>query len=48
MGKLLAAGCAGDDKKVTCPAGAAPLGTYQLQLEPRGATWLITSFVRTE
>jgi hypothetical protein len=48
MSKALAAGCAGDAKKVTCPAGAPAAGAYQLALEPRGAGWRITSFVKTE
>jgi hypothetical protein len=48
MGKALAAGCAGDDKKVSCPAGAPASGTYQLQLEPRREQWQVTSFVRAD
>jgi hypothetical protein len=48
MSKALAAGCAGDAKKVTCPAGAAKPGSYQLSLEPRGTAWRISSFVKTE
>jgi hypothetical protein len=48
MAKALVAGCGGDPRRVTCPAGASPPGTYQLTVEPRGAVWRITSFVRTE
>ena len=48
MAKALVAGCGGDPKRVTCPAGTPPPGTYQLTVEPRGAAWRITSFVRTE
>ncbi|HSS02396.1 MAG TPA: hypothetical protein VLM79_35295 [Kofleriaceae bacterium] len=48
MNKAVAAGCAGDAKKVTCPAGAAPPGGYQLTLESRADGWRITSFVRVD
>jgi hypothetical protein len=48
MAKVLTAGCAGDAKKVTCPAGVAAPGTYQLTVEPRGDTWRVTSFVKAE
>jgi hypothetical protein len=48
MPKVLAAGCGGDAKKVTCPAAAPPAGSYQLSLEPRGTSWRITSFVKSE
>jgi hypothetical protein len=48
MAKALAAGCAGDAKKVTCPAKAPAAGGYQLSLEPRGPAWRITSFVKNE
>jgi hypothetical protein len=48
MGKLLAAGCAGDAKKVTCPAGEPKPGSYQLVLAPRGDSWLIVSYVKGE
>ncbi len=48
MGKVLAAGCAGDARRVTCPAGAPVPGTYQLIVELRGDTWHVTSFVRAE
>jgi dipeptidyl aminopeptidase/acylaminoacyl peptidase len=47
MSKLLS-GCAGDAKKVMCPAGTAAPGTYQLTLEPRGAAWRVVAFVRAE
>jgi len=48
MGKALVAGCAGDAKKVTCPAGAPVPGTYQMTLEARGDAWRVTSFVKAE
>lgn len=48
MAKALAAGCGGDTRKVTCPAGAPAAGSYQLILEPRGEGWRITSFVKAE
>jgi hypothetical protein len=48
MGKALAAGCGGDAKKVTCPAGPAQPGAYQLTVEPRGDSWRVTSFVRAD
>ncbi|TMQ10731.1 MAG: hypothetical protein E6J91_25420 [Deltaproteobacteria bacterium] len=48
MTKVLAARCGGDARKVTCPAGAAAAGSYQLTLEPRAGVWRITSFVKTE
>ncbi|HEX8106649.1 MAG TPA: hypothetical protein VF516_02925 [Kofleriaceae bacterium] len=48
MAKALAAGCAGDTKKVTCPGGAPAAGSYQLSLEPRGAAWRVTSYVKNE
>jgi hypothetical protein len=47
MGAAIAGGCASDGKRVTCPATPAP-GAYQLVLEPRGADWKVTSFVKTE
>jgi len=48
MAKLLAGGCGGDAKKVTCPAVTPAVGSYQLTLEPRGTAWRITSFVKVE
>jgi hypothetical protein len=48
MAKVLAAGCGGDAKKVTCPAAAPAAGSYQLSVEPRGTSWRITSFVKSE
>jgi hypothetical protein len=48
MAKALAARCGGDAKQVTCPAAAPAAGSYQLRLEPRGASWRIASFVKTE
>ena len=48
MNKALTAGCVGDARKVTCPVGAPAPGVYQLILELRGTSWLITSFVKAE
>lgn len=48
MGKALAAGCGGDAKKVTCPAGPPAPGTYQLTVEARGDAWRVTAFVKAE
>jgi hypothetical protein len=48
MSKALAAGCAGDAAKVTCPAGPAGPGTYQLTVAVRGDAWRVTSFVKAE
>jgi hypothetical protein len=48
MGKALTAACAGDAKKVTCPAGVAAPGIYQLTIEPHGDAWRVTSFVKAE
>lgn len=48
MGKALAAGCGGDVRKVTCPAGPPATGMYQLSLEVRGDTWRVTAFVKAE
>jgi hypothetical protein len=48
MGKVLAAGCGGDAKKVTCPAGPPAPASYQLTLEVRGDAWRVTAFVKAE
>jgi hypothetical protein len=48
MGNALTAGCAGNDRKVSCPGGAPVAGAYQLVLELRGDSWQITSFVKAE
>jgi hypothetical protein len=48
MAKALAAGCAGDTTKVTCPAGPPVPGTYQLTLAVRGDAWRVTAFVKAE
>jgi hypothetical protein len=48
MTKALTAGCSGNAKKVTCPAGPPAPGSYQLSLEPRGSAWRITAFVKVE
>jgi hypothetical protein len=50
MQKVIASGCAGTDKKVTCPPmqpESIP-GSYSLVLELRGETWKVTSFVKAE
>ncbi|HEX2688116.1 MAG TPA: hypothetical protein VHN14_15915 [Kofleriaceae bacterium] len=48
MSKVLAAGCGGDAKKVTCPAAPPAPAAYQLTLEVRGEAWQITGFVKAE
>jgi hypothetical protein len=48
MNKALSAGCGGDARKVSCPAGPAQPGAYQLTIEPRGNSWRITSFVKAD
>jgi len=48
MGKLLAAGCGGDAKKVTCPPGPPTSGNYQVVIEPRLDAWRVTSFVKAD
>jgi len=48
MAKALTTGCAGNAAKVTCPAGPAVPGTYQLTVELRGDAWRVTSFVKAE
>lgn len=48
MGKMITAGCAGDAKRVACPAGDPKPGVFQLVIEPRGDAWKITSFVKGE
>lgn len=48
MAKVLGAGCGGGAKKVSCPAAVPAAGAYQLSLEPRGSSWRITSFVKSE
>jgi hypothetical protein len=48
MGKALAAGCAGDAKKVSCPPGPPAQGGYQLIIESRGDAWQVTSFARAD
>jgi hypothetical protein len=46
---LVGATCvAKGDKKVLCPGGEVEAGKYQLVLEPRGAVWRVTSFLRAE
>ncbi|HEY5933340.1 MAG TPA: hypothetical protein VIU61_01820 [Kofleriaceae bacterium] len=48
MARFIAGGCAGTDKRVTCPGGEPTLGAYQLVLEPRPDGWRVTSFVKHE
>lgn len=48
MAKAIAAGCAGDAKKVACPPGPPAPPAYQLVVELRQNSWLITSFVKAE
>lgn len=48
MARLVSGGCGTADNRVACPAGPAVPGAWQLVLEPRGATWKVTSFVKAE
>ena len=48
MSAAIDAGCAEENKKVMCPAGAPKRNVYQLTLEPRGNTYKVTSFVKAE
>jgi hypothetical protein len=48
MAKALAAGCAGEARKVSCPPGPPAPGAYQLIIESRGDSWHVTSFVRAD
>lgn len=49
MTAAIDAGCAvGADKKLACPGGDPKRGMFQLQLEQRGDTWKVTSFVKAE
>lgn len=46
--RAITTGCAGDDKRVACPGGAATAGAWQLAIEPRGSDWKLTSFYKSE
>ncbi len=48
MAALIAAGCAGDAKRVACPGGAPVVGAWQLIVEQRGDAWNVTSFIKAE
>jgi hypothetical protein len=49
MAHVIASGCGGTAKRVACPPTDPPdPGTFQLILEPRGADWKVTSFVKAE
>ncbi len=48
MGRTIAAGCAGVERKVLCPPGTPAAGAWQLMVEPRGQTWKVSSFVKAE
>jgi hypothetical protein len=48
MARVVAAGCGSVDKRVACPVGPPPAGTWQLILEPRADSWKVTSFVKAE
>lgn len=48
MGRVIATGCGSVDARVACPPGPPVAGAWQLLLEPRAATWKISSFVRAE
>jgi hypothetical protein len=46
--RVIGGGCAGTDKRVTCPGGAPVAGKWQLAIELRGDAWKVTSFVKAE
>jgi len=48
MHAAINAGCAGTDKRVTCPGGDPVVNVYQLVLEETATGWKVTSFVRAE
>lgn len=50
MQRVIAAGCGGTDKQVSCPPvqGERVPGTYTLVLERRGEDWKVTSFLKAE
>ncbi|HVK89168.1 MAG TPA: hypothetical protein VM513_33835 [Kofleriaceae bacterium] len=48
MARVIAGGCAAQGNGVACPAGPPAAGAWQLQLEPRGDAWRVTSFLRAE
>ncbi len=50
MQRVITAGCAGIDKRVTCPptTGEPIPGVYSLVLELRAEGWKVTSFVKAE
>lgn len=49
MAHAITSGCGGTDKRIACPPTDPPdPGTWQLILEPRGADWKVTSFVKAE
>ena len=48
MTTTLGACVADGDKRVLCPGGQAPVGAWQLTIEPRAGAWKLTSFVKAE
>ena len=48
MVRFINGGCAGTDKRISCPGGEPTLGAYQLVLEARPEGWRVTSFVKSE
>ncbi len=48
MARTITTGCAGTDRKVSCPPGPPIAGAWQLIIEPRGQTWKVSSFVKVE
>jgi dipeptidyl aminopeptidase/acylaminoacyl peptidase len=50
MQRAISSGCAGNDKKVSCPAstGESVPGAYLFVLEQRGPAWKVTQFVKAE
>ncbi len=48
MARVIAGGCAGEGKRISCAPGAPVAGAWQLVLEDRGGTWKVTSYVKAE
>jgi len=48
MQAAISSGCAGGDKRVSCPTSEPKIGTYQLVVEDKGKSWKVTSFVKIE
>jgi len=48
MARLIGSGCAGTEKRITCPGGEPVVGGWQLVIELRGDAWKVASFVKAE